>query len=82
MNFSCFRFKGDKGMSEKEIDLLNEKALDMINGQGKAFISHTKLNGTYVYRMVIGQTYVEEEDVNNVIEILRDTKRRLLQSAE
>lgn len=82
LNFSCFRFKGENGMSAEEIDTFNEKALDMINSQGKVFISHTKLNGTYVYRMVIGQTYVEEEDVSIVIEILKETKRRFLQSAE
>ena len=40
-----------------------EMALEEINRDGKLFLTHTKIGELYTLRMIIGQTYVEEKDV-------------------
>ena len=66
MNFStiCFRYIPDKNADLESINLLNEKILESVNSTGKAFFSHTKLDGKYTIRFVIAQTNVTEEDVD------------------
>ncbi len=61
-NLVCFRFK-PRNCSEDELNTINENLLNDINKTGKAFITHTKLNGKYTIRVVIGQTYIEERNI-------------------
>lgn len=61
-NTICFRYH-KKGLSNEELNELNEKWMTAVNATGKAFFSHTKLNGKYVIRWVIGQTDVEEKHI-------------------
>lgn len=49
----CFRYNPG-GLSEEELNHLNEKLLDEINKSGKIFLSHTKLNGRFTIRLTIG----------------------------
>ena len=37
--------------------------MNQVNATGEAFFSHTKLNGKYVIRWVIGQTDVTEKHI-------------------
>jgi len=71
LNFTCFRYI-EAGLDLKATNLKNKEILDQINNQGKVFLSHTKMNETYIIRIVIGQTYVEQEDVDKVLKILKD----------
>ncbi len=72
LNFSCFRLQ-PKGMADPdELNQLNEAFLDRINNGGELFLTHTKIEGLYTLRMIIGQTYVEEEDVTRALEIISD----------
>jgi len=64
LNFTCFRLN-PKGMESNEmLNKLNESFLEEINGRGRVFLTHTKINDRYTIRMIIGQTYVEEEHVD------------------
>jgi aromatic-L-amino-acid decarboxylase len=65
LNTICFRVNPQKGQSTDELNRLNEKILEEINQSGKAFLTHTKLNGNFTIRVVIGQTDVTEEDILN-----------------
>lgn len=71
LNFSCFRFVPVKTLSPEKLNSLNEKLLGDINRRGKVFLTHTKIEGLYTLRMVIGQTYVEKEDVDLALEELK-----------
>jgi aromatic-L-amino-acid decarboxylase len=55
LNLVCFRLK--------EPDSANETLLQKLNASGRLFLSHTKLNGNFVLRFCIGQSYTEEENV-------------------
>lgn len=62
LNLVCFRLKGD--------DAANERLLDRINASGRAYLSHTKLDGRFVLRMSIGQTKVEERHIRAAWELI------------
>jgi aromatic-L-amino-acid decarboxylase len=61
-----------------ELNRLNEGFLDEINGGGELFLTHTKINGLYTLRMITGQTYVEEQDVDRAVELIRSTATETL----
>ena len=44
--------------------------LEAINASGKAFLTHTKVDGKYAIRLVLGQTYLEERHVETVWEMV------------
>ncbi|KAA3635670.1 MAG: aspartate aminotransferase family protein, partial [Bacteroidetes bacterium] len=69
LNFTCFRYKL-VGKSEEELNELNEQLKDRLNKSGKLFLSHTKIDGKYVLRFVIGQTYVEKRHIENALELI------------
>lgn len=71
LNFTAFRLAPD-GIKEEELNALNQQLLEGINSSGEAFMSHTKVNGKYVLRMVIGQTYVEKKHIEKVLNLIRN----------
>ena len=77
LNLLCFRFKPQHLENINEINNLNEKLLHQLNKSGKIFITHTKLNGVYTLRMVIGQTNVNGDHVKNAWELIQKTASNL-----
>ncbi len=71
LNFSCFRINPPQVDDPREIDRINGQLLEVINQGGRIFLTHTKINGRYTLRMVIGQTYVEKEHVKLALEEIR-----------
>ncbi len=73
LNLICFRFK-PKGVSdETELERINSAILARINETGEVFLTHTKLDGRYAIRIVIGQTYVEQTDVDKAWSVIRES---------
>ncbi len=68
---ACFR-AAPKGYSEEELNVLNEKIMSDINASGKAYLSHTKLNGKFVLRLSIGSIRFEERHLEEIWELLND----------
>ncbi|MDF1574283.1 MAG: aminotransferase class I/II-fold pyridoxal phosphate-dependent enzyme [Bacteroidales bacterium] len=63
LNFTCFRLQPEGVDDPDLLNRLNESFLEEINRDGKLFLTHTKIGNLYTIRMIIGQTYVEEKDV-------------------
>jgi aromatic-L-amino-acid/L-tryptophan decarboxylase len=63
----CFRRKGP--------DRDNEALLERVNGSGEVFISHTRLNGSYVLRLAVGNERTTDADVERAWEVLRREAR-------
>ena len=61
----CFRYKG----SDEE----NQKLLDKVNATGKAFLSHTVLNGKFVIRFAIGNIGTTQEDIDEVWALIQQS---------
>jgi aromatic-L-amino-acid/L-tryptophan decarboxylase len=63
----CFRYRG----SDDE----NRALLEGVNASGKAFLSHTVLNGRFVLRLAIGNMATEWEDLEETWNLVRQTAK-------
>ena len=67
----CFRY-APPGTSEAEREALNSAILDRVNASGRAYLSHTKLDGRYVLRLAIGNMRTEPRHVKDAWRLLRE----------
>jgi aromatic-L-amino-acid decarboxylase len=73
LNLVCFRVKpSNLSWSEEKLNTFNQQVMENINYGGKAYLTHTKLNGKYVIRVVFGQTNVNETHVYNLLSLLKE----------
>jgi aromatic-L-amino-acid/L-tryptophan decarboxylase len=70
LSLVCFRQRGDNES--------NERLLAEINRSGKAFLSHTILNGQYVLRVAIGNFQTSEPDLVATWDLIRTTAAELV----
>jgi len=71
LNLICFRFKPAKINDLQRINDLNEQLMHKLNSTGKIFLTHTVLKGKYTLRMVIAQTSVTENHVENAWDLIK-----------
>ncbi|WP_421877752.1 pyridoxal phosphate-dependent decarboxylase family protein [Marinoscillum sp.] len=57
-------------MNEVELNNLNKGILERINASGKAFLTHTKVDGKYAIRLVLGNSYLEQRHVEGIWELI------------
>ncbi|GIV38852.1 MAG: aromatic-L-amino-acid decarboxylase [Thermonema sp.] len=77
LNLVCFRYH-PQGVNDVEmLNKLNESLLQRLNAGGKLYMSHTKLQGQYVLRFVCGQTYVQEQHVQQAWQLIEAESRRI-----
>lgn len=72
LNTICFRYK-QNGKTQEELNEINEQLLEKINATGKVYLTHTKLNGWYTLRMVIGQTNVTQRHIHRAWELINQS---------
>lgn len=75
LNLVCFRHHPAGVNGCGQLNALNERLLERVNATGKAYITHTKLNGAYTLRMVIAQTQVTHSDVKAAWELIKELAR-------
>ncbi len=78
LNTVCFRYKPQQIKNRDELNHLNEILLTQINKTGKLYLTHTKLNGNYVIRMVTAQTNVQEDHILRAWDIIKETANGLI----
>ena len=61
----CFRFRPG-GQSEAELDRLNQQLLERVNATRRFHLTHTRLEGRYVIRLVVGQRTTKRDHVEAV----------------
>jgi aromatic-L-amino-acid decarboxylase len=69
--FALVCFRASPGGVE-DLDALNEGIMNEINASGEAYLSHTKLNGTFTLRLSVGSIRVEERHLKKVWDILTE----------
>lgn len=73
MNLVCFHFKPHGLDDIKEINRINEELLHKLNATGKIYLTHTTVYGTYTLRIVIGQTNVDQDNIEKAWELITET---------
>jgi len=68
----CFRLNPETVISEEKLNLINSQLLEAINNTGKIFLSHTKLNGKFTIRFVIGQTNTKHSHISDAWQLIND----------
>ncbi len=71
LNAVCFRYRPE-GMGDDEANMLNEKINHALNDTGRIYLTHTKVDGRYVLRMVTAQTNVTEAHVIKAWDMIRE----------
>ena len=69
LSLVCFRLRAGNAA--------NERLLSEINASGKAFLSHTVLNGQFVLRLAIGNFQTTEQDVRETWHLIRELSERI-----
>ncbi len=67
-------------LKDEEVDKANsrsEQLMKALNATGKVYFSHTKAHGRYIIRMVIGQTYVQQKDVDLAWQLIQECAKTL-----
>lgn len=66
----CFRLRGGAD------DQVHQGVLDLVNASGEVFLSHTKFDGGFVFRLAIGNINTTERHVARAWELLRQAATR------
>ncbi len=69
LSLVCFRHRAG--------DEFNRRLLEEINASGKAFLSHTVLNGKFVLRFAIGNFQTQEADILDTWTLIQETSSKL-----
>lgn len=77
LNLISFRYV-DPACSQEKLNALNKKLMEVINASGKAYFTHTKLNGIFTLRVCIGQTNVEKRHVDALWTLIQHTLTTLV----
>lgn len=65
------------GLAPPEVDTANAELLRLVNESGDVFLSGTKVNGSQVLRLAIGNLRTTERHVLRAMELLEQTAKRL-----
>lgn len=80
MNLLGFRISLHDLGSEAE-EALNQRLRDELNASGKLYLTHTRLHGKILLRMVIGQSRVEKEQVMQSWKLIVERAEALVSEA-
>lgn len=78
LNTICFRFHPSHISDETKLNELNEQLLNRIQESGELFLTHTKLDGKYTIRMVLGNTNLEKHHVKKAWNIIKEQASRII----
>lgn len=73
----CFQYIPESGLKPEKVNDLNNHLMRKLNDSGKIYLTHTKVNGEILLRMVVGQTSVTREHVFNAWELIKNTAASL-----
>ena len=78
LNLLCFRYHPPHLDDEATLDRLNQSLLTTLNASGRLYLTHTRLHGRYVIRLVGGQTNLTRQHVQDAWALVQEVAAGLL----
>ena len=79
LSICCFRYVPERGMSDAELDRLNERIMESVQKGGRAYLSNATVNGKFALRACITNFRTTKSDVDETIAAVRDAAEFLTQ---
>jgi aromatic-L-amino-acid decarboxylase len=76
LSVTCFRFVAD---GVEDVDALNRQLLDIVQREGRVFLTSTQIEGKLVLRACIVNFRTSEADLDVLLEVLAEAGQRVLQ---
>jgi len=77
LSICCFRYVPKRGMSDQELDQLNEKIMETVQKGGRAYLSNATVNGKFALRACITNFRTTKADIDETIAVVRDAGKNL-----
>ena len=75
LSICCFRYVPEKGMSDADLDRLNEKIMETVQKGGRAYLSNATVNGKFALRACITNFRTTKADIEETIAAVRDAAK-------
>ena len=76
LSICCFRYVPRKGMSDAELNELNERVMGLVQKGGRAYVSNATVKGRFALRACITNFRTTKADIQETLEAIRDAGRR------
>jgi aromatic-L-amino-acid decarboxylase len=74
LNLVCFRLRAG--------DAFNQALQDRLNGSGRLYLTHTRLNDRFALRLCVGQTHTDYRHVDRAWKLIQEEAAKLVTSDE
>ncbi|HEX7773612.1 MAG TPA: aminotransferase class V-fold PLP-dependent enzyme, partial [Pyrinomonadaceae bacterium] len=75
LSICCFRYVPRAGMSDAELNQLNERVMALVQKGGRAYVSNATVNGRFALRACITNFRTTKADIEETIEAIRAAAR-------
>jgi glutamate/tyrosine decarboxylase-like PLP-dependent enzyme len=75
LSICCFRYIPREGMSETELDKLNEQIMERVQKGGRAYLSNATVNGHFALRACITNFRTTKNDIDETIAAIREAAK-------
>lgn len=75
LSICCFRYVPQGGMSDADLNQLNERIMALVQKGGRAYVSNATVNGRFALRACITNFRTTKADIEETIEAIRDAAR-------
>jgi aromatic-L-amino-acid decarboxylase len=72
LSICCFRYVPARGMSDAELDRLNERILGLVQKGGRAYVSNATVKGCFALRACITNFRTTKSDIDQTIAAIRE----------
>ena len=72
LSICCFRYVPQPGMSEAELNQLNEQVMALVQKGGRAYVSNATVNGHFALRACITNFRTTKTDIEETVAAVRD----------
>jgi aromatic-L-amino-acid decarboxylase len=77
LSICCFRYVPEPGLSDAELDRLNERIMEMVQKGGRAYLSNATVNGKFALRACITNFRTTKADIEETVAAVREAAEKL-----